>query len=70
MTSSEIVVLALAGFIGGVANAVAGGGTFFTFPALVAFGVSTIDANATSAIAFVPGSLAIGAAYRHETFAR
>jgi len=63
----EVLVLALAGFLGGIVNAVAGGGTFFTFAALVAFGMSTLDANATSAIALVPGSIATGAAYRHES---
>jgi uncharacterized protein len=63
----EVLVLALAGFLGGIVNAVAGGGTFFTFAALVAFGMSTLDANATSAVALVPGSIATGAAYRHES---
>jgi uncharacterized membrane protein YfcA len=70
VTATEIIVIALAGVAGGIANAVAGGGTFFTFPVLVAYGVSTLDANATSAIALVPGSVAIGLAYRSETAAR
>jgi uncharacterized protein len=65
----EVVVLALAGFIAGVVNALAGGGTFFTFAALVAFGMPALDANATSAIALVPGSIATGAAYRREMVA-
>jgi uncharacterized membrane protein YfcA len=67
VSALEILVLALMGFLGGIVNAVAGGGTFFTFAALVAFGMSTLDANATSAVALVPGSIATGAAYRHET---
>jgi uncharacterized protein len=62
----EVVVLALAGFIAGIVNALAGGGTFFTFAALVAFGMPALDANATSAVALVPGSIATGAAYRRE----
>jgi uncharacterized membrane protein YfcA len=70
VSATEIALLALAGFAGGIANAVAGGGSFFTFSALVAFGMATLDANATSAVALVPGSLAIGAAYRKETLAR
>ncbi|MGZ5830033.1 MAG: TSUP family transporter, partial [Xanthobacteraceae bacterium] len=70
MTATEFIVITLAGIAGGVANAVAGGGTFFTFPVLVAFGISTLEANATSAIALVPGSIAIGLAYRDETAAR
>jgi uncharacterized membrane protein YfcA len=67
MTFTEIVLLALAGFAGGVANAVAGGGTFFSFPIMVAFGMSTLDANATTAVGFVPGSLATTAAYWQDT---
>lgn len=67
MTLLEIVLLALAGFAGGVANAVAGGGTFFSFPLMVAFGMSTLDANATTAVGFVPGSLSTAAAYWKET---
>lgn len=67
MTILEIVLLALAGFAGGVANAVAGGGTFFSFPLMVAFGMTTLDANATTAVGFVPGSLATAAAYWKDT---
>jgi uncharacterized membrane protein YfcA len=52
--------------IGGALNAVAGGGAFFTFPALVFAGVETRPANATSALALWPGSLASAAAYRRE----
>jgi uncharacterized membrane protein YfcA len=70
VSPAEIAILAASGLAGGIANAVAGGGTFFTFAALVAFGVSSLDANATSAVALVPGSLAIGWAYRDETLAR
>lgn len=67
MTWLEIILLALAGFAGGVANAVAGGGSFFSFPVMVAFGMSTLDANATTAVGFVPGSLATTAAYWQDT---
>jgi uncharacterized membrane protein YfcA len=37
-------------------NAVAGGGTLITFPSLLAFGVPSVTANATSTVALVPGS--------------
>lgn len=67
MSGLEIVLLALAGFVGGIANAVAGGGSFFSFPLMVAFGMSTLDANATTAVGFVPGTLATTAAYWGET---
>jgi uncharacterized membrane protein YfcA len=44
----------------------AGGGTLLTFPALLAAGVSPVAANATSAVALVPGSFSAGWAYRRE----
>src|SRR5579884_501895 len=50
----------------GVINAVAGGGTLLTFPALVAVLPSTVVANATSTVALVPGSLASAWGYREE----
>ena len=50
-------LLALAAFGAGVLNAIAGGGSFLTFPALVFTGVPPIAANATSALAVSPGYL-------------
>jgi uncharacterized membrane protein YfcA len=50
----------------GTINAIAGGGTFITFAALVASGLPTLDANATSAVALTPANLASVAAYRSE----
>ncbi|HET7848240.1 MAG TPA: sulfite exporter TauE/SafE family protein [Pseudolabrys sp.] len=67
MSLLEIIVLAASGFAAGLVNAVAGGGTFFTFAAMVAFGMPTLNANATSAVALVPGSLASTIAYARET---
>jgi uncharacterized membrane protein YfcA len=66
MSSGHLLLLAAAGFLSGALNAVAGGGTFFTFAALLATGLPPITANATSAVALVVGSLASGAAYRRE----
>ena len=51
------LLLAGAAFGAGVLNAVAGGGSFLTFPALVLVGVPPIAANATSALAVSPGYL-------------
>lgn len=56
----------MAGFVAGAMNAVAGGGTFVTFAALVVSGLTTLDANATSAVALTPSNLASVAAYRDE----
>jgi len=47
-------------------NAVAGGGTFVTFPSLVFAGVPSVAANATSTVALFPGSFASAWAYRRD----
>lgn len=49
------VVLFSAAFLAGGLNAIAGGGSFLTFPALVFTGIAPIAANATSAVAVFPG---------------
>jgi len=53
----NIGVLVLAAFFAGGLNAIAGGGSFLTFPALVYVGVPAIPANATSTVAVFPGYL-------------
>lgn len=53
-----IVLLLAAGFAAGAMNALAGGGTFFSFPALLAVGLPPVTANATNAVALWPASLA------------
>jgi uncharacterized protein len=57
--------LAVSAFGAGVINAVAGGGTLLTFPALLAI-VSPVLANGTSTFALLPGSLASAWGYRDE----
>jgi uncharacterized membrane protein YfcA len=47
-------------------NAVAGGGSFFTFPMLLFTGMNPIVANATNTMAIWPGTIASVAAYRRE----
>lgn len=66
MTLFQIALLVAAGFAASTINALAGGGTFVTFAALVASGLPTLDANATSAVALTPANLASVAAYRSE----
>src|SRR3954471_8966727 len=44
-------------------NAVAGGGSFISFPALVLAGLPSVAANASSTVALVPGALASAYAY-------
>ena len=59
-------LLGLAAFGAGVLNAIAGGGSFLTFPALVFAGVPPIAANATSALAVSPGYLGGVLGFRAE----
>lgn len=57
MDISTALLLAAAGFAGGVINALAGGGTLVTFPTLLALGLPPKLANATSQVALWPGRL-------------
>lgn len=61
-----IVLLSLAGFAAGCLNAVAGGGTFLTFPALVYLGFPPVAANATATVAALPGYGGSAYAYRQD----
>jgi uncharacterized membrane protein YfcA len=59
-------LLAIAAFCAGAMNSVAGGGTFLSFPALLAAGVPPVMANASNSVALWPGSLAAAWAFRTE----
>lgn len=61
-----VVIVGISGLLAGVANAIAGGGTLVTFPALLAAGLPPIAANITSAIGLVPGYAGGAVAYRRE----
>jgi len=58
--------LAVAAFLAGVLNAVAGGGSFLSFPALLSVGIPPVQANATNTVAIWPGQLTSVAAYRND----
>jgi len=58
------VVLVLASFAAGAQNALAGGGSFLTFPALLFAGLDPRAANITSTIALFPGQVTTGLAGR------
>lgn len=60
------LLVVLGGAAAGAMNALAGGGTFFSFPALLAAGLPPVTANATNSVALWPASLAAVWAYRHE----
>jgi len=48
LTPIDIAVLVAIGLLAGFSNAVVGGGTLFTFPAILAVGLSPVIANATA----------------------
>src|SRR5580658_7408221 len=64
LTAETILFLFFAGVLGGALNAVAGGGSFIAFPALLFTGVPPIPANATNTIALWTAAVASGGAYR------
>jgi uncharacterized membrane protein YfcA len=63
---NDTVWIAGAGLLAGAMNGVAGGGSFVTLPALIAAGVPSINANATSTVGLVPSALASAYAYRKD----
>jgi uncharacterized membrane protein YfcA len=66
VTPTDAVLAALAGLGAGFVNAVAGGGTLISFPALVALGVPAVSANVTNTVALCPGYLGGAWAQRRE----
>lgn len=66
MDAGTAALLAAAGFGAGTVNAVAGGGSLITFPALLAAGYPSVAANVTNSIAVLPGYLGGSLAYRPE----
>lgn len=59
-------VLFIAAFCAGVQNALAGGGSFLTFPALMLTGLDARAANITSTVALFPGQITTGFAGRKD----
>ncbi|MFN3439938.1 MAG: sulfite exporter TauE/SafE family protein [Acidovorax sp.] len=63
----EIALLLTAAFVAGALNAVAGGGSFLTLPALVFTGVPPVVANATGTVALLPGYMAGAWGFKDDT---
>ncbi|CAN5340829.1 sulfite exporter TauE/SafE family protein [soil metagenome] len=59
-----LAVAGVAGILGGAMNALAGGGSFSTMPTLIALGLPSPLANATSNVALQPGAITSAWAYR------
>lgn len=60
------VIIAIAAFVAGVINSIAGGGTLLSFPALVWIGRPAVIANATNTVAIWPGSFAGVIGFRND----
>ena len=60
----HLLAVVLISVIAGAMNAVAGGGTLLTFPALIGLGIPPLTANATSTVALWPGSASSFWGYR------
>src|SRR5665647_636841 len=66
LSGYEIVIAGLAAVAAGLVNALAGGGTLISFPALIALGVPDIAANITNTVALCPGYLGGAVAQRED----
>jgi uncharacterized protein len=63
---TDLLILGLAGSSAGAVNAIAGGGSLISFPALLALGYSPVVANVTNAVASFPGYVGGCIGYRSE----
>jgi hypothetical protein len=62
----RLTLVALAGVAAGIANGVAGGGTFITFPTLLATGVPALQANLSTTVGVVPSYFGSLRVFRHQ----
>ena len=63
---AQLLLLAAAALVAGAVNAVAGGGSLLSFPALLAVGYPALTANVTNSVALTPGYLGGTVGYRRE----
>jgi uncharacterized membrane protein YfcA len=66
VTPADALLLAAAGLTTGAVNAVAGGGSLISFPALLATGHGALAANVTNLVATLPGYSSAAASSRPE----
>ena len=62
----KIAVIFVAGVAAGVSNGIAGGGTFLSFPTLVALGIPSLQANVSSSVGILPSTFGGVRGFRHE----
>jgi uncharacterized membrane protein YfcA len=66
VSSAQLALLAVAAFVSGVVNALAGGGSLLLFPALLAVGFSPLAANVTNSVIQCPGYMGLALGSRQE----
>jgi len=66
MDLSHAVLLVAAGLAAGAVNAIAGGGSLITFPALLGVGLAPVPANVSNSVSVCPGYLASVVGSRHD----
>lgn len=66
MEVATLILLFAGGLLSGAITAIAGGGSFLTFPMLLAAGLPPMAANITNWVALMPGNFMALAAYRQE----
>jgi uncharacterized membrane protein YfcA len=62
----RLVIYLAAGVAAGVSNGIAGGGTFITFPTMLALGVPPVQANVSSSVGVLPSYFGGLHGFRHE----
>jgi uncharacterized protein len=63
---AQVLLLAAAALVAGAVNAVAGGGSLLSFPALLVVGYPALTANVTNSVALTPGYFGGTLGYRRE----
>jgi len=66
LSGTELAIAGLAAVAAGLINAIAGGGTLVSFPALLAMGIPPVAANVTNTVALCPGYLGGAIAQRKD----
>lgn len=62
----RLLIIGVAGIAAGISNGIAGGGTFLSFPTLVALGIPTLQANVSSTVGILPSALGGIRGFRKE----
>ena len=62
----RLVIYLCAGVGAGIANGIAGGGTFITFPTLLAMGATALEANVSTTVGVVPSYLGVIRGFRPQ----